>query len=287
VRHCCRFGPCWPALLTWLVCLAGCRNPAHGPTSGLGLPAGDTAAVKLTGPQVADVQIAYARTLEKRGETGEALTSYTEALKQDPNRADALDRLAVLHDRQGKFEEAERLHRQAVAAQPRNADIQCNWGYSLYLQGRWAEAEGSLRQALAADPGHGRAHNNLGLVLAHAGRQEEALAEFRRGGCSEAQAHSNLAFGLTLEGCWPEARQHYEAALTADPSSEPAKKGLRELQAVVAKIQGRGRPAAVADSRPAAPTSDVAASPPAAGIIWQPVSAKVDMVPHVADPPPR
>jgi Tfp pilus assembly protein PilF len=251
------------------------------------LTGGGPEPAKITPRQVADVQIAYGRTLEKRGETAAAMATYTEALKQDPSRADALDRLAVLHDRQGKFEEAERLHRQAVAAQPQNADIQCNWGYSLYLQGRWAEAEGSFRQALAADPGHGRAHNNLGLVLAHAGRQEEALAEFRRGGCSEAEAHSNLAFGLTLEGCWPEARQHYEAALTADPSSEPAMKGLRELQVVLAKIQGGGRPAAVADSRPAAPTGDVAASPPAAGIPWQPVSAKVDMGAHVADPPPR
>jgi Flp pilus assembly protein TadD len=119
-------------------------------------------------------------------------------------------------------------------------------GYSLYLQRRWGEAEMNLRQALALKPSHSRAHNNLALVLAHGERLDEAFAEFRKAGCTEADARVNMAFVLTLERHWPEARRHYERALAADPSSTPAKKGLEQLSVLVAK-------AAPADRSPSAP----------------------------------
>jgi hypothetical protein len=119
--------------------------------------------------------------------------------------------------------------------QPGNAEVYCNMGYSLSLQHRWTEAEMNLRQAVALAPNHRRAHNNLGLVLAHSERWDEALTEFRKGGCDEAEAHVNLAFVLTLERCWPEARAHYEQALTLQPASTAAREGLDQLQALVAR----------------------------------------------------
>src|SRR5207253_9547824 len=114
-----------------------------------------------------------------------------------PSRVDAVARLAVLCDQQGDFTESARLHRQALAAEPANADGYCDYGYSLYLQRHWPEAEAALRQAVAIAPDHRRALNNLGLVLARTGMQSEALAAFRKAGCTEADAHANLAFALT------------------------------------------------------------------------------------------
>lgn len=110
------------------------------------------------------------------------------------------------------------------------------------LQRRWAEAEMNLRQALALTPDHRRAHNNLGLVLAHAGRWDDALVAFGKGGCDPAEAHVNLAFVLTLEHCWPEARTHYEQALALQPASASAKKGLEQLQGLMAKGEGTEDP---------------------------------------------
>src|SRR5207249_11041503 len=175
--------------------------------------------------------------LEKRGDVEGATAAYTEALKKDPGRVDALVRLAVLNDRQGKFRDSEAQYRKALAAQPDNADLHCNRGYSLYLQQRWAEAEQSLRQAIALRPDHLRAHNNLGAVLARSGHETEALEEFRRGGCSPADAHSNLAVAFMLGGNWAEARQHYGCALAANPSSESARKGLKDLTALMHRSQ--------------------------------------------------
>jgi tetratricopeptide (TPR) repeat protein len=216
-----------------LALAAGCqlapRRLAHSPS------AGAEAAPHLSATQAADVQVALAHTLEKRGEAGPAMAAYADALKKDPDRVDALVRLAVLHDRQGEFRESEDLYRRALAARPDDPDLHCNRGYSLYLQQRWAEAEQSLRRAVSLKSDHRRAHNNLGLVLARSGQGAEALEEFHRAGCNKADAHTNLAYGLTLAGEWPEARRHYELALAADPAAQPARKGLRTLAALMKK----------------------------------------------------
>jgi Tfp pilus assembly protein PilF len=119
--------------------------------------------------------------------------------------------------------------------------VACNYGFSLYLQGRHAEAEAALRQALARQPENATAHNNLGLVLARTGRPAEALAEFRRAGCNDADAHINLAAGLTFQKALPEARAEYERALAMDPSSAVAKKGLRDLDVVMTKATAPGK----------------------------------------------
>jgi Flp pilus assembly protein TadD len=190
---------------------------------------------KLTAAQIADVKIAYGRNLEKRGATDQAQTLYYEALKLDPDRADACARLGVLYDQQCKFDEANAWHHKAVTAQPKNADFHCNLGYSLYLQGGFTEAEQSLRQCLALAPEHARGHNNLGMILARTDRTQEALAEFRRAGCSEADAQINLAYALTLEGHEVEARASYERALAADPASTASRRGLEELEKLMAK----------------------------------------------------
>src|SRR5262245_45190481 len=177
-------------------CQSGGSHSSQTPTllsDGRGVP-------HLNAEQVADVQHALGRSVEQAGEVKEAEAYYQEAVKRDPKRADAWLRLAVLHDRQGKFTESAEMYRRALAARPGDPAAYCNLGYSYYLQGRTAEAEMNLRQAIALRPDHRHAHNNLGLVLARSGRPEEALEEFRRAGCTEADAHNNLAFALTLEG---------------------------------------------------------------------------------------
>jgi Flp pilus assembly protein TadD len=221
----------WMGLLVSLggcVLAAGCHAPgrqvAHAPP-----PVEHS--TRLTVKQQADVQIAFARSLEKSGTAEQATAAYEDALKKDPRRADAHDRLAVLNARKGQFDAAVTLHKKALGLQPDNADFVCNLGYCYYLQQRWAEAETQFRRAIELAPTHSRALNNLGLVLARTDRSKEALAAFRRGGCSEADAHSNLAFALTLDSSWKEAQQHFVRAQELDPASSPAQKGLRAVSA--------------------------------------------------------
>lgn len=228
------------ALALSVACLGGCELLPKATPPGAPAPAPAEPAAKVGPHEAAAVKVEFAHLMEKRGETAAALTTYLDAHKQDPANADALLGAARLLDAQGRFDESVEYYRKADAAQPRSAKVACNYGYSLYLQGHHRDAEAALRQALARQPDHAAAHNNLGLVLARTGRPAEALAEFRKAGCDDADAHVNLAFALTLQKAWPEARAQYERALAADPSSAAAKKGLQELDAVVAKAARPG-----------------------------------------------
>ena len=68
-------------------------------------------------------------------------------------------------------------------------------------------------------------------MLARTIRTNEAMAAFRRSGCSEADAHSNVAFALTLENSFKEAHEHFARARALDPASELAEDGLRVVNA--------------------------------------------------------
>jgi Tfp pilus assembly protein PilF len=219
-----------------LALLAGCRHHPRTAPGPFPDPVPEPRA-QLTAPQVADVQTALGQTLERRGDVGPAARAYEAALQADPARADVGLRLAALKDQQGQFTESADLYQRAVEQQPHNPDVYCNLGYSRYLQHRWGEAEQALRQAIALKADHRRAHNNLGLVLARAGRKEEALAEFRRAGCTEADAQINLAYALSLNAAWPDATRHYERALALQPDSAAARDGLAAVKTLSAKLQ--------------------------------------------------
>jgi Tfp pilus assembly protein PilF len=224
------------ALALSAACLGGCEGfptkPA-GPAAPA-LPSAEPTA-KVGPHAAANLKAEYAHVLERHGELAAALTAYQDAHAQDPSNLDALLGLARVYDAQGRFADSMDCYRKAETAKPHSTKVACNYGYSLYLQGRHAEAEAALRQALARQPDNAPAHTDLGLVLARTGRRAEAVAEFRRAGCGAADAHVNVAFALTLEKSWSEARAEYQKALALEPSSAAAKKGLQDLEMVVAR----------------------------------------------------
>jgi len=185
------------------------------------------------------MQMAMGQLLEKRGELKEAMLAYQAAMKHHPSRFDCYLRLAILYDRQGQFVESQRLFQQAIEKSPGNPDVFCCVGYSYYIQGRWLEAETMLRQAIKINPGHRRAHNNLGLLMARRDHFESALAEFREAGNNEVDCRLNLALALSLQGRLSEARDQYQVALGFNPSSAEAKRGLRQVDAMMARIEKR------------------------------------------------
>ena len=221
-----------------LVCIGGCQLPSFRSAKRVTTESRDR---PPNDRQVADVQLSLGRSLERRGEFESAINAYRQAIENDPRRSTGPWRIALLQDRQGNVEESEAMYRQALKVDPKNADLLCDYGYSLYLRRRWAESEERLRQAIALKPKHARAHNNLGMVLAQVERADDALVEFRKAGCDEADAHSNLAFVMTLNQRWDQAREHYELALEEKPESATAAAGLEQLNAVIAKLPQSSR----------------------------------------------
>jgi Tfp pilus assembly protein PilF len=223
----------------------------------------------LSAAQQADMQIAMGRVTENQGDLAGAMAAYRAAVTRDQKSAEAHARMAVVHDKQGEFRESAELYRKALQLSPGNPDIFCDMGYSLYLQRRWAEAEMNLRQAISLNPNLARAHNNLAMLLARDMRVEAALEEFRKAGSDEATANANLAFVLTTENRFEEARKYYQLAVAANPSSKEIKDRLAQLDTMIARIDRRSTEApARRDDRLAKTSAETTApvSAPAAAI---------------------
>ena len=186
---------------------------------------------KVSHRQAADVQVALGRSLEAEGQAAQAEDAYRRALANNPKRADAHDRLAVLADLKGDFAAADKAYAEAIRLDPRNADWRCDRGYHFAIQRRWAEAESDYREAIKLDAGHARSHNNLGMVLAHRGDEDGAVAEFARAGLDPADARTNLGLILASEGQLPEAEKAYAAAVRLKPASAAAQDGHRAVLA--------------------------------------------------------
>lgn len=190
---------------------------------------------KLAPAEAADVQVALGRSLEADGDTEKAMIAYREALARAPKRADAHVRMAVLLDRLGRFAESAPHYEAALKASPGDAEIFCDRGYSLALQNRPSEAEAALKQAITLKPDLARAHNNLGLLLGRAGRSAEALAEFRKAGCPEPDAHLNLAFALGEAHRWDEANGQLAAAREKGANVPEVEAAASQIQGLIAK----------------------------------------------------
>jgi Tfp pilus assembly protein PilF len=225
------------SLVVWLLSasfLSGCLHAGPGQVVSNRLSYLDESTPPVNSHQAADVQVALGKSFEKRGDLDRARTAYEEAIKRDPNRADAYARLAVIDDRLGRFKESGQNFRKSLQLNPADPDVYCDLGYSLYLQRRWAESETALHQALAVKQDHQRAHNNLGLLLARTERSAQALDQFQAAGSDPAGAHVNLAIAMMVDARWDQARQEYQNALAADPGCMAARNGLQDLDRLVA-----------------------------------------------------
>lgn len=248
--------------LVGVLTLQGCQHAdrTSTPTPPLQEAAKAVDETNLSNSQVADLQIALARSMESTGENERVFNTYMAAVKRDPNRADACMRLAIHLDKQAKFEEAAAWYEKALKLAPNDSEIHANRGYSHYVQHDWELAEKHLRTAIELKPDHKQARNNLGLLLARRGQIDEALESFRQSGCSSAEARANIAFALALENRFIDAAAQYRLALAADANCAPARKGLERLEAIAQKADAAQRD--VAKKQDSAPSPSATAAVP-------------------------
>ncbi|MSP68063.1 MAG: tetratricopeptide repeat protein, partial [Alphaproteobacteria bacterium] len=104
-----------------------------------------------------------------------AVRCYRDALRLDPDHADACNNLGVALRAIGRIEAAVAAYRRALALNPNNAGAHSNLGNALRALGRFGEAEVEHRAALALKPDYVEATYNLGLVFRDQARYQDAL----------------------------------------------------------------------------------------------------------------
>jgi tetratricopeptide (TPR) repeat protein len=116
--------------------------------------------------------------LEREGRLDEAKAQYVEALRINPEYANAHGNIGVILSRQGQFDEARAEYAEALRINPKLAGVHFNLGKILLAQGRVEEALGHCLEGVRLDPGHPIGRFNLGVALFRQGRLAEAAEQY-------------------------------------------------------------------------------------------------------------
>jgi tetratricopeptide (TPR) repeat protein len=170
--------------------------------------------------------------LHQSGQLASAADLYRAVLTDDPNNADALHLLGVVHHQQGDHSRATELIGRAVVVRPSIPGFHVNLAEAYRALGQLERAAGCCRTALRLWPDYPEAHGNLGLALLGLRRHQEAITHFHRAlelRPDTAVVHSNLAIALRELNQLDEALTHFRRAVELDPHSPSARSNLGQI----------------------------------------------------------
>ena len=184
--------------------------------------------------------LAYA----KQGRFAEAIPCFQEAIKIDPNYANAHGNLGAAYENQGHRDKAISHLEKAIALGKNDVPIHYNLGLAYAKQGRWDEAVPCFQKAIALDPNDAlaaNAHGNLGAAYENQGRFAEAISHLEKAialGKNDVPIHYNLGLAYAKQGRWDEAVPCFQKAIALDPNDALAANAHGNLGAAY-ENQGR------------------------------------------------
>lgn len=171
--------------------------------------------------------------LHEAGRLDAAQAAYEALLAQQPDHAEALHLLGVLHHQREDHAAALPYLQAAIALSPQRALFHGNLGSVLLALGEPAGAIAAYRHALQLAPNHANTRFNLGVALEQTGDAEAALACFDTAASLDPQhpgAALNAAIVLKKLGRKEEAIARLLAVLTRDPANTLADHHLAILR---------------------------------------------------------
>ncbi|MGA1825156.1 MAG: tetratricopeptide repeat protein, partial [bacterium] len=120
-----------------------------------------------------DLSLVY----DKLGQTENAVASIYEALKADPNYADAHNHAGNIYLNQGDINKAALYFRRTIEIDPLNSSAYNNLGLIYSKRGEHQLALQNFKEAAALDPSNPESHNNLGGIYLGQGLYKQAVAE--------------------------------------------------------------------------------------------------------------
>jgi Tfp pilus assembly protein PilF len=183
-----------------------------------------------TGRVTPDLLVSTAQAHVAAGEYEKATQYYRRVLKKDPDHLGALLGYGHLLDWQNDLPAATVQYRKAAKHHPNSGKAHNDLGLCYARRRMFRESAESLRIAVRLEPTKKLYRNNLATVLVNTGQSQEALSHLVKTHGSAA-AHYNVGFLLTKTGDMQRAEYHFTQALRADPSLEPARQWLQQLNA--------------------------------------------------------
>ena len=180
-----------------------------------------------------------AGTLLDRGQLGEAIAHYREALEIKPDVAQVQSNLGNALVREGQVEEAIVHLQKALEIDPGYAEAYNHMGSALMKKGQAGEAIAYYQKAVQLNASYADAYNNLGVAFLRNGQVDEAIAHYRKAVAinpGSAEMQYNLGNVLAREGNWADAIECYQAALSTERDSVKAAKVRNNLGAALEKL---------------------------------------------------
>lgn len=159
----------------------------------------------------------------------DALKSYLEVTKKQPDNIEALNNIGAIWKNRGDLQRAYSYYKYALSISPKSHEIHSNIGTLLMNIGRLDEAISHLKSAVSYKPDFAEGHCNLGLAYFRNLQYEEAIGCFRTSLDLDSNLYSaanNLGSSLLKTGKTEEARQALLRAIEIDPSIDDAYSNL-------------------------------------------------------------
>jgi tetratricopeptide (TPR) repeat protein len=168
----------------------------------------------------------------EEGRTAEAIPSFQEALRENPNHFIAMVNLGNAYRQQRQWREARETLAQALTIRPEDPEGNYAMGMVFAETDDPTRAFDYLQKALKARPAYPEALNNLGVLYLRTRRRDEAVASFEE--CIRVapvfdQSYLNLARVYALEGDTAKARLVLLDLLKQRPNDAQAQRTLEQL----------------------------------------------------------
>ena len=180
-------------------------------------------------PEYAEAHNNLGIALAKNGQIDEAIKAYKEAIRINPMLADAHYNLGDVLKAKGQLDEAIKAYKEAIRINPEYAAAHNNIGIALYNKGHFDEAIKAYKDAIRINPEYANAHSNFGAALKAKGQIDEAIKEYRNAitiNQRHANAHNNLGVALADKGQLDEAIKAYKEAIRINPEYANAHNNL-------------------------------------------------------------
>lgn len=170
--------------------------------------------------KIANYTLEKIRDLHREGKLEQAKEGYLTILKQNPQDADALHWLGILHAQQKNYSAAIDTLQQAIEYAPHDNALKLHLANALKLQGLFNQAAQLLEKTFSENPSYLPALHNLGIIYYAQGKLGDAEKIFREVTIREPQyvdAFYNLGLTLSKQNKFSEATLIYENLLQQAP----------------------------------------------------------------------